>query len=105
MPEQTNTKTNGTQVTERQQPVVPNLDQPCQAIVTTQVVICEPMTDGTWRLVTAFNDNYNILLDQHDNDAARQEVVGRLQEIKQRWTDKGRIISLENLLSTANSSS
>jgi len=100
MPEQTITKPDGTQITKRTPGVVPNLQEPCQAIVTTQIVICEPMSDKTWRLVASFTDNYNIILDQRAHDAARQEVVGRIREIKQQWQDKGRIISLENLLTT-----
>jgi hypothetical protein len=100
MPEQTTTLPSGTQITERKQPVKPNLQEACQAMVTTQVVICEPMTDGTWRLVTSFQDNYNIVLDQRDPTLARREVTGRIGEVKQTWRDKGRIISLENLLTT-----
>jgi len=100
MAKKTVVKPDGTQVTHRTQDVVSNIQEKCQAIVTTQVVICEPMTDGTWRLVTSFQDNYNIILAQREHDAARQEVVGRLQEIKQQWQDKGLIISLENLLTT-----
>lgn len=100
MPEQTSVLPSGTQVTRRIPPVVPNLKEPCQAIVTTQVVICEPMSNGTWRLVTSFQDNYNIILDQRDPKLARREVTGRIMEIKQQWQDKGRIISLENLLTT-----
>jgi hypothetical protein len=98
MPETTITKPDGTQVTQRTQPVVPALDVSCQAIVTTQVAICEPMSDGSWLLVTAFEDNYNIVLDHRDKDEAKREVINRLMEIKQQWQDKGRIISLENLL-------
>jgi predicted RND superfamily exporter protein len=69
-------------------------------MVTTQVIIAEPMSDGTWRLVTSFEDNYNIVLEHREGDAARQEVVGRIQEIKQKWQEQKRIISLESLLTT-----
>lgn len=97
---QTSVAADGTQTTNRTQPVMPELSQPCQAIVTTQIVICEPMNNGSWRLVSSFTDNYNIILDQRDGNAARQEVVGRIQEIKQEWDKKKQIISLENLLTT-----
>ena len=93
-------KSNGAQVKTRTPAVVPNIDEPCQAIVNMQVVICEPMSDGTWRLVTSFKDDFNIILDHRTHDAARREVVDRLREIKQKWEDRGRIISLENLLTT-----
>jgi hypothetical protein len=100
MPEPTAVTKGGTQVTERTPPVVPNLEEPCQAMITTQIIIAEPMSNGTWRLVTSFQNNYNIILEQRENDAARQEVVSRLQEIKQQWKDQARIISLESLLTT-----
>lgn len=100
MPEQTTIKSDGTQVTVRTPDVKPDLKKPCQAIVTTQVVICQPMTDGTWQLISAFNDNYNIVLEERSSDKARQEVVSRIAEIKQQWKDQERIISLENLLLT-----
>ncbi|GAI81510.1 unnamed protein product, partial [marine sediment metagenome] len=60
MPEQITTTKEGAQITKRTPEVVPNIDEPCQAIVTTQIIIAEPMSNGTWRLVTAFQDNYNI---------------------------------------------
>jgi hypothetical protein len=56
------------------------------------------MTNGTWRLITSFQDNYNIVLEERMPDAARREVTSRLMEIKQQWQSKGLIISLENLL-------
>jgi hypothetical protein len=100
MPEQTTTTKGGTQITKRTPEVVPRVDEPCQAMITTQVIIAEPMSDGTWRLVTSFEDNYNIVLENREGDAARQEVVGRIQEIKRQWQDQKRIISLETLLTT-----
>jgi len=98
MVERTTVKPNQTQVTERISDVLPDLSNACQAIVTTQVIICEPMTNGTWRLITSFQDNYNIVLEERMPDAARREVTSRLMEIKQQWQSKGLIISLENLL-------
>jgi len=98
MPEQTTVTKAGTQITERTQPVVPKIDEPCQAMITTQIIIAEPMSDGTWRLITSLQDNYNIILDKREGDAAQQEVISRLQEIKKEWQTKERIISLENLL-------
>ncbi len=100
MPEQTTITKGGTQITERKPPVVPNINEPCQAMVTTQIIVAEPMSDGTWRLVTSFQDNYNIILDKREDEAARQEVVGRLQEIRAEWQKQERIISLESLLTT-----
>jgi hypothetical protein len=98
MPEHKITKPNKTEVVERVAEVVPDLQNACEAIVTTQVIICEPMTDGTWRLITSFQDNYNIVLEERDPDKARNEVTNRLMEIKKKWHKKGLIIALENLL-------
>ena len=98
MTEQTTVTPAGTQVTQRKEPVVPNLNMPCQAIITTQVVICQPMTDGTWRLLSSFRDNYNLVLDDHGVDKTRREVVTTLSEIKEKWKKEDRLISLENLL-------
>lgn len=105
MPEQTTTTKAGTQVTQRTPDVVPNIEEPCQAMVTTQIIVAEPMSDGTWRLVTSFTDNYNIVLENRESDAARQEVVGRIREIRAKWQEQERIISLENLLTTERPSS
>jgi hypothetical protein len=55
------------------------------------------MSNGSWKLLSAFNDNYNLVLDTRNPDDARQEVIERLTEIKQQWTPE-QIISLENLL-------
>ena len=100
MPEQTEVTEGGTQITKRTPPVVPNIEEPCQAMVTSQIIIAEPMSDGTWRLVTSFQDNYNIILENRESDASRQELVSSLQEIKRQWQEQTRIISLENLLTT-----
>ena len=105
MPEQTTTTKAGTQITQRTPEVIPNVEEPCQAIVTTQVVIAEPMNDGTWRLVTSFQDNYNIILEGRECEAARQEVVSRIKEIKSQWQNQQQILSLENLLTTGRPSS
>ena len=105
MPEQTSVTAGGTQITQHTQDVVPKLTEPCQASVNTQIIITEPMSDGSWKLVTAFQDNYNIVLEQREGDAARQEVVGRIREIKEQWQNQERIISLENLLNTGPPSS
>ena len=100
MPEQVSVTEGGAQITQRFPEVVPNINAPCQATITTQIIICEPMSDGTWRLVTSFEDNYNIILENRESDAARQEVVGRIQEIKRQWQNEERIVSLESLLTT-----
>jgi hypothetical protein len=105
MAEQTKVKADGTQVTKRTPPVVPNLDEPCQAIVTTQVVLCEPMSNGTWQLLSAFNDNYNMVLEHREAEAARLEVLSGIMEIKEKWNREKRIISLENLLTIGRPSS
>jgi len=100
MPEQTTITKAGTQVTRRTPEVVPNINEPCQAMITTQIIIAEPMSDKTWRLVTSFQDNYNIILENREGDASRQEVVSRLQEIKRKWQNQKQIVSLETLLTT-----
>lgn len=100
MDEQTTVKPDGTQVTTRTAPVTPNLEEACQAIVTTQIVICQPMSDGTWQLVSSLTDNYNIILDNRESDAARDEVLSRITEVKDKWIKNQQIISLENLLTT-----
>ena len=105
MPEQTIRRTDGTQITTRTPEVVPNLKEPCQAIVTTQIAITEPMSDGTWRLVTAFTDNYNLILENRENMLARQEIIDRLREIKDQWKSQNAILSLENLLLTVHPNS
>lgn len=98
--EEKQTLSDGTEITRKRPDVVPDTDNPCQAIVTTQIAICEPMSDGSWRLLTSFNDNYNIVLEGRDEDEAIKEVVSRLNEVKKRWEDKNLIISLENLLTS-----
>ena len=65
--------------------VEPDMSNNCQAIVTTQVVICEPMTNGQWRLVKSFQDNYNVVLENRPIDDAVQELVDGMKENKQRW--------------------
>jgi len=80
--------------------IVPDLNKKCQAIITSQIQICEPMSNGSWRLVTAFKDNFNIILDNRDIEKAIDEVVDNLSEIKKTWKDQSKIISLENLMNT-----
>ncbi len=100
MAEQTTVTSGGTQITKHTQPVVPNLEEACQASVTTQVVIAEPMTDGTWRLLNSFQDNYNIILEQRETGLVHEEVAGHIREIKEKWKKQGQILSLESLLNT-----
>ncbi len=84
MPERTYVRADGVQVTERIPDVTQNLDEKCRATVNLQVVICEPMSDGTWRLVTAFRDGYNLVLPSRNPDSAKNEAIELLESIKQK---------------------
>lgn len=74
----------GVQVIENIPDVTPNINEKCRATVNLQVIICEPMSDGTWRLVTAFRDGYNIVLPSRDTETAKSEAIELLESIKQK---------------------
>jgi hypothetical protein len=82
MPERTYVRADGVQVTERIPDVVPNQNEKCRATVNLQVVICEPMSDGTWQLVTAFRDGYNLVLPSRNHEMAKDEAVELFEGIK-----------------------
>jgi hypothetical protein len=88
----------GTQVTTKTSDVIADTKESCQAIVTTQIAICEPMTDGQWKLIAAFKDNYNIVLKEREPDKAKEEVIQAIEEIKNKWKKENRIVCLENFL-------
>ncbi len=92
--EQIVTQKGDTQIIVRQQPVVQDKTVKCQAIITSQVMVCKPMTDGTWTLVTSFNDNYNVVLDGKTEEELKAEIVDKLKQSKEGME----IISLVNLL-------
>lgn len=80
---------NDTQVTNNTPSLaVPDLDSPCQAIITTQIQIIEPLKNGRANNVATFTDNYILLLDKRKEEEAIEEVVERLSEIKKKWQIK-----------------
>jgi hypothetical protein len=57
-------------------------------------MVCKPMTDGTWVLVTSFSDNYNVVLDGKSEEELKAEIVDKIKKSKEGME----IISLVNLM-------
>ena len=81
--EQIVTQKGDTQIIVRQQPIVQDTTVKCQAIITSQIMVCKPMTDGTWVLVTSFSDNYNVVLDGKTEEELKAEIVDKIKKSKE----------------------
>jgi hypothetical protein len=93
MIENIDVKQDGTVVTTKQQQVGPDPNKKCQAVITTQIVLTEPLTNGKWNVIDVINDNYIIVLDNRGVEDALQELKEKLQGAKEQWTTVSTTIS------------
>jgi flagellar biosynthesis chaperone FliJ len=82
---------------EKNDVLIPDKNKKYQAVVTCQIQINQPMSDGNWIPYNVFTDNYNVVLNERGDEAV-SELKEQIEKMKENWRKDGRLICFENLL-------
>ncbi len=97
--QKTQVQSDGTQITTRSEVVRPDPEKDCHASIQIQVVVSEPLTNNTWRLVCSEKDSYNVVLSERDTNKIGDTIRLQLRELQELWKKNNKeIISLHNPL-------